>query len=354
MLRKTDTVMDVAVVGLGRVGRTFVKQLLDVNVRVRLVALADRRGYVVCPKGFAASVVERILSAKADGGAVSDVASAIPGALPVLRMAAAGTTFVDATAAAGMAPLWQCALDAGAGVVLANKLPLCEAHAASAALFAAPKLRYEATVGAGLPVLSTLRTLHLTGDSILRIDAAVSGTLGFIAGRVREGHRLSQAVSDAIDLGFAEPDPREDLFGRDVARKALILGRSAGWPLEEADLDVTPFVRGGGSFGASQFLARVAEEDAGVEAQFREAEHKGETLVYRASIRASGGAIGLASVPPMDPLAELRGGENRVAFFTRRCPDSPVSIAGPGAGPEVTAAGVLADLIDLAVRGERR
>ncbi len=354
MLREADTVMDVAVVGLGRVGRAFVRQLLDVDVRVRLVALADRRGYIVCPEGFAASVVERILSAKADGGTVSDVAGATPGALPVFRMAVAGTTFVDATAAAGMAPVWQCALDGGAGVVLANKLPLSETYAASAALFAAPRLRCEATVGAGLPVLSTLRTLRLTGDSIVRIDAAVSGTLGFIVGRVREGHRLSQAVSDAIDLGFAEPDPREDLFGRDVARKALILGRSAGWPLEEADLDVTPFVRGEGSGGASQFLARVAEEDVGAEAQFREAERKGETLVYRASIQASGVTIGLASVPPTDPLAGLRGGENRIAFFTRRCPDSPVSIAGPGAGAEVTAAGILGDLVDLAARGERR
>ncbi|MEN6369142.1 MAG: homoserine dehydrogenase [Thermotogota bacterium] len=354
MLRETDTVMDVAVVGLGRVGRAFARQLFNVDLRVRLVALADRRGHLVCPEGFAASVVERILSAKADGGAISDVAEATPGALPVFRMATAGTTFVDTTAAAGMAPVWEAALDAGAGVVLANKLPLSEAYVTSAALFAAPRLRYEATVGAGLPVLSTLRTLRLTGDSIVRIDAAVSGTLGFIAGRVREGHRLSQAVSDAIDLGFAEPDPREDLLGRDVARKALILGRSAGWPLEEVDLDVTPFVRGKGSFGASQFLARIAEEDAGVAAQFREAERKGETLVYRASIQASGAAIGLASVPSADPLAGLRGGENRVAFFTRRCPESPVSIAGPGAGPEVTAAGVLGDLIDLAAREERR
>lgn len=352
---KSERCLDVVIVGLGGVGRAFVRQLRDVcdrlnserGIDLQLVGLADRGGVIHCREGIADSLLTEALDAKAQGKSIRVLHSAMPPAASLTDLATPRTLFVDATAAADMARIWRDVLDVGAGVVLANKLPLCEVWSQSKPLFNHPRVRYEATVGAGLPVLSTLRSLLGTGDAIVRIAGALSGTLGFLAERLSAGVLFSEALAAAVALGYVEPDPSEDLSGRDVARKAVILSRTAGWPIELGDVDLEGLIPD----------KQVAEmKSGGIEAwiddalkrRFEDASRDGEMLRYLTQVSPNGLRVGLTRVPASNPFAAISGPENRVAFHTRRYPDYPLAITGPGAGPEVTAAGVLADLIALA------
>jgi homoserine dehydrogenase len=213
---------------------------------VRVAAVAGRAGAVVEEPGgeLPEGLLRDAVSGRREGQGLAGVATGralVPPAEAIARLAAAGPTVVlDAAAGDETAPLLAEALNAGAGVVLSNKAPLALplADPVSAALWAAAgsrgHLRYEATCGAGLPVISTLRTLLETGDDVVEIQGALSGTLGAIFGDLAAGLPFSAAVRSAKERGYTEPDPRDDLSGLDVARKALILARTLGrrstWP----------------------------------------------------------------------------------------------------------------------------
>jgi len=349
------------ILGLGNVGRALLRQIIGTHavlarqagLRLTPIALADTGGLLLDPHGLPDRVLRTALQAKTKGRPLST----LPGNQPLSGMddtLRPGATVVDVTASTEMESFLQATLDAGCGLVLANKIPLAESWTKAKPFFDHPRLRYEATVGAGLPVIATLRYLLDTGDRVTAIEGRLSGTLGYLCAELERGVPYSTAVSQARFLGYAEPDPREDLSGRDVARKTLILARTAGWPLEMADLTVEslyPETLTGVS--SDEFMAATPTLDEEYAARVGEAQAGGRTLRYVAHIGPDGGKVGLVAVPQNSALGTLRGPANYVAFHTERYAEIPLIVSGPGAGPEVTAAGVLGDIIEMS-RGSWR
>jgi homoserine dehydrogenase len=185
-----------------------------------------------------------------------------------------------------------------------------------------------------------------TGDSVFSVRGCFSGTLGFLCTRLEEGASLPDAVNEAAELGYTEPDPREDLSGRDVARKALIIGRALGLPLEPDDVELESLVPGLES-GLEQALS---DYNKPLQAKLAAAKERGDVLRYVAEISSTVVRVSLQSVAAASPIGSLRGPDNILVFRTRRYDDYPLVVRGPGAGADVTAAGVLGDMLKAAKR----
>ena len=214
-------------------------------------------------------------------------------------------------------------------------------------------LRYEATVGAGLPVLDTIDKLHEAGDTIERVEGCLSGTLGFLMQQLEEDVPFSEAVRRAHARGYTEPDPREDLSGMDVARKGLILARTLGHRLELADVAVEAlFPPELSDDDPARFIANLTALDAERRAQVLAARAAGQALRYVAKVGQDGAVqVGLQAVPAAAPAGRLRGTDNQIVFYTARYRQNPLVVTGPGAGADVTAAGVLNDILAIARGG---
>ena len=345
-------VANLVVLGAGRVGRTFLGLLTEtrrsleaeLGLELRLVGLASSGRWVVDHQGLDPAVAVTSLAQGESRPTDEELLAAI------VSGRCTDVILVDLTAA-DTTELHARALSAGLHVVTANKLPLAGPLSAyrrlmGAARQAGVRYGYETTFGAGLPVLHTLQELVHTGDSLLSISGCLSGTLGFLCSRLQEGSRLVDAVESAREGGYTEPDPREDLSGRDVARKALIIARAAGILLEPEQVQLEPLVPGLEG-GLSPALGRHAPHLA---ARVEEAAARGEVLRYVAAIGADGATVGLRNVPALGPLGQLQGPDNLLVFRTRRYDAHPLIIRGPGAGAEVTAAGVLGDVLKIARR----
>jgi aspartokinase/homoserine dehydrogenase 1 len=209
---------------------------------------------------------------------------------------------------------------------------------------------YEATVGAGLPVIQTVKDLVETGDDIVSISGIFSGTLAYLF-NVYDGSRpFSDIVRDARAKGYTEPDPRNDLSGMDVARKAVILAREAGLELELGDIEVeslAPAPLAGAS--VEEFLDRLPDFDAPMAERVATAAQRNELLRYVAEVdvKAATARVRLQAFAPDHPFANISLTDNIVQFVTRRYSENPLIVRGPGAGPDVTAAGIFADLLRL-------
>lgn len=207
---------------------------------------------------------------------------------------------------------------------------------------------YETTVGAGLPVIQTLRDLRETGDEIRRIEGILSGTLSYLF-NVWDGQQpFSTIVRDARHKGYTEPDPRDDLSGMDVARKLTILGREMGLRLEIDDVEIESLVPDSlASCGTEEFLERVVELDAPMLARLQSAHARGRVLRYIGVLDAATerAAVGLRELERSHPFANINLTDNVVRFVTARYGQTPLVVQGPGAGPAVTAGGVFADLL---------
>jgi bifunctional aspartokinase / homoserine dehydrogenase 1 len=206
---------------------------------------------------------------------------------------------------------------------------------------------YEATVGAGLPVIQTLRDLRETGDEIKRIEGMFSGTLAYLFNTWDGSQSFSSVVRHAKTLGYTEPDPRDDLSGMDVARKLIILAREMGQRIEMADVKVESLVPDGlTGCGIEDFLNLLEQFDAGMLERLQAVRGRGNVLRYVGSIDADGNAqVGLVELPASHPFANIALTDNIVRFQTTRYDKNPLIVQGPGAGPAVTAAGVFADLL---------
>jgi bifunctional aspartokinase / homoserine dehydrogenase 1 len=249
-------------------------------------------------------------------------------------------------------PVLVSALQAGMDVVLANKRPLSGARSERDHLLAVAeahgrRLRFEATVGAGLPILDTYRKLVDSGDKVQKIEGCVSGTLGFLFTEISDGKPFSKALRAAVSKGFTEPDPRDDLSGADVARKALILGRLLGFDGEPGDVAVESLVpeeaRG---LTKDEYLASLERWDPDWEKRAAAARAKHAVLRYVVSVTRSKIKVGLQAVGRATPFASLNGTDNQIAFTTVRY-QRPLVITGAGAGLAVTAGGVLNDILEL-------
>jgi homoserine dehydrogenase len=340
--------------GAGGVGQALLAQIVSgrqnaasrCQSRFDVVGVLDSRGWAWQPAGLSDEQLEQIVASKAAGQALGGDRPANEAVLPFLTDSGLGVSLVvDVTAAEGMEPVINDALAGGNGVVLANKKPLAGPWEAARGYFNQPALRFEATVGGGQPVIATLRTLRDTNDPVLEIEGQLSGTLGFICSRLDEGAPFSQALAEARAAGFTEPDPREDLGGQDVKRKIMILGRLAGWPLTDEDIVVEALYHPSlAHLPVAEFMAASVAMDGSLKDRVDAALAEGTVLRYVARVNAEGGSVGLAAVPQGSPLASLK----YVSFRTGRYDEEPLLIGGKGAGVEMTAAGVMGDMIALA------
>jgi aspartokinase/homoserine dehydrogenase 1 len=265
------------------------------------------------------------------------------------------TVLLDCSASQSVANQYAHWLGEGAHIVTPNKKANSGSMAFYESLRAARRSSgahylYEATVGAGLPVIQTLRDLRETGDQITAIEGIFSGTLAYLF-NVYDGQTpFSSIVRDAKQRGYTEPDPRDDLSGTDVARKLIILGREMGLKLELGDVQVESLVPEGLGAGSSEeFLAQLPKFDGAMQKRFEQARERGHVLRYLGRVSADGKAtVGLVELETRHPFANIALTDNVVRFATERYCDNPLIVQGPGAGPAVTAGGVFADLLRLA------
>src|SRR6185503_821697 len=209
---------------------------------------------------------------------------------------------------------------------------------------------YETTVGAGLPIIQTLRDLRETGDEIVSIEGILSGTLAYLFNVFDGSTPFSRIVREAKARGYTEPDPRDDLSGMDVARKLIILGREMGLGLELADVAVESLVPPAlARCSIEEFIERLSEFDGDMQTRYQKAKAEQQVLRYIGRLEASGRAtVGLTRLDARHAFANISLTDNVVRFATHRYCDNPLIVQGPGAGPAVTAGGVFADLLRLA------
>ncbi|MBN1976368.1 MAG: homoserine dehydrogenase [Anaerolineae bacterium] len=342
--------------GVGNIGGTLLRQIVErgeeVARRTGLVltpiALADVSGVLLDPDGLPEETLRAALDAIAGGGLLESTGAVRP--LDEVNQALRpGAIVADMTATPKTMPTLLAAMETDCGIVLANKIPLATDWNTARAFFEYPNLRHECTVGAGLPVIDTLHYLLDTGDRITKIEGCLSGTLGYLCTELERGMPYSSAIAYARALGYAEPDPRSDLSGKDVMRKALILARTVGWPLEEADLSVESlFPESMANISAKEFMTLARTLDDAYTARVDAAKENGKVLRYVARVGPESSSVGLQEVAYDSPLGALRGPANYISLHTERYNKTPLTISGPGAGPEVTAAGVMGDIIKLA------
>ena len=211
------------------------------------------------------------------------------------------------------------------------------------------KFLFETNVGAGLPIINTMNALMNSGDHILRLEAVLSGTLNYIFNTISEDIPFSTAIRMAKDAGYSEPDPRVDLCGKDVLRKLVILAREAGYRVEQSDVEVRHFIPEHFFAGSlDDFWENVCTLDAEFEKQRKQLAAENKRLRYVARMENGSCSIGLQAVDSRHPFYELEGCNNIIMISTERYHDYPMIIQGYGAGADVTAAGVFADIISIA------
>jgi homoserine dehydrogenase len=355
--------VSVIVYGAGGVGSALLRQIVHGRERMaarnhchfHVVAVTDSKTWQWAENGLTDEQLLAIVTAKQQGQTVDPqwrevrpVEMERPSDHGVLDAASEAelenVLVVDATATNGMESVIKRSINLGYSVVLANKKPLAAPWARASGFFNHPRIRHESTVGGGQPIIATLRYLLDTNDPIYQVEGQMSGTLGYICQRLDERVAFSTAVHEAKANGYTEPDPRDDLGGMDVMRKVLILARMAGWPLEENHITVEPlYVPEMASLSVAEFMEAIPQLDEVVQARVDAARAHGEVLRYVAEVNAQGGTVGLKAIPASSGLANLK----YISFRTERYNDEPLLIGGKGAGVEMTAAGVIGDMVDL-------
>jgi len=345
----------IGVIGPGQVGAAFLEQLrsarpqlLQKNLDLRLRAIASSRRMLLAER----SVPEDWKPAFEAASTALDLEKFVE---HLLSAHLPHTLIVDCSSSAEVADYYPHWLAAGIHVVTPNKQagagPLARWQAIREATFSSgARFRYEATVGAGLPVITTLRDLVDTGDSVSSIAGIFSGTLAWLFNKYDGSVAFSELVHQAQAMGYTEPDPREDLSGMDVARKLVILAREAGYTLSLDDVDIESLVPETlRQSSVEEFMTRLAEVDDAFAQRQQHARKHGKVLRYIGQFTPGQVIrVGLVELDEAHTFANLRLTDNVVQFTTRRYCDNPLVVQGPGAGPEVTAAGVFADVLRVA------
>lgn len=320
--------------------------LQELNLKIRLVGLSNSRHMVLHKTGIA---FNEALTELEKSDRPRDV-DAIMHHLINSRLDR--LIVIDATASEEIAAIYPGLLEHNIAVVTPNKRANTGSVASYERLHAAARDHqvpyfYETTVGAGLPILSTLRDLIRSGDEILKIEGVVSGTLSYLFNSLGDGLSFADALQRAYELGYTEPDPRDDLSGEDVARKMLILAREAGLMIEREAITITPLLDEAlMQMPRVQFLEEFKARLAGWSPRI--SLNPGQKVHYVGKIEGGAIQVGLQAIDRDAAFATLHGTDNMIVFTTRRYLETPLIVRGPGAGPAVTAGGVLADLIRAA------
>jgi homoserine dehydrogenase len=338
--------------GTGAVGNALLQQLGPTRrAGIALVGVANSRRQCAQPDGLSVAAARTQLDTH--GKSRDDAAL-----LSVLDESGCNRrVIIDATASSRIAARHAGWLRAGYDVVTANKAAVGGALAAWRAVEEATDAGESvygdsATVGAGLPVLSTLRRLRGAGDRLIALEGVFSGSLSWLFNHYDGARPFHSLLAEARAWGYTESDPRSDLSGTDAARKLLVLARAAGFALDEHEVEienlVPPSLR---AADADTFRARAAGLDETLAARLGAAKSKGKVLRYLARLDSRGTAsVGLCEVDAAHPAARLSGCDNQFALTTARYRAQPLVIQGAGAGPEVTAQALLADVLALRER----
>ena len=340
--------LSIGVIGTGLIGRTFLDQLAarveelrrERGIDLRVRGIMNTKRMILHDRQLPLDSWQDELRASSTEADVETFVNHVHAAhLP-------HTVLIDATASDALPGYYESWLSRGINVITPNKKCNAGPMASYRSLRETARksqryFLYETNVGAGLPVIHTLRDLIETGDEIIRIEGVLSGTLSYIFNSLNGTRTFSEIVREAHKLGFTEPDPREDLSGVDVARKLIILAREMGLEVEMDSVQVESLV--------PEDLNSPDKLDQTIADLLSSARAKGEVLRYVGTIDADGSmSAGLRTYPLEHPFANLTGSDNIVSFQTARYDTQPMIVRGPGAGPAVTAAGVFADLLRLA------
>jgi aspartokinase/homoserine dehydrogenase 1 len=345
--------LNLFIAGTGLVGTGLLKQLQkqidllerEYKLRINLTGITNSRKMISDKKGIPLDKYREHLR---DSGEKSDIGSFVG---KMSKMNLRNSVFVDCTADAGVASYYVEVLESYISVVTANKIACSSDYSYYSRLRNLAgergiRFMYETTVGAGLPIIKTISELMLSGDRILKIEAVLSGTLNFIFNEIGPDMPLSQAIRKAREKGYSEPDPRVDLSGTDVVRKILILSREAGYKLEQKDVEVEKFIPDDFFKGSLEdFYSKVETLDKDFEERRKRLVHENKKWRFFATLDKGRAKVHLLTVDPGHPSFHLEGSNNIVLLTTERYRELPMVIKGYGAGADVTAAGVFADLM---------
>ena len=343
------------IVGTGNVGSKLLMQLeqqlgylkTSLNLQVRVIALANSRKMLFCDEG----INLKTWTLQLDDYEKMDRETFLQ---KMISKNLRNSIFVDVTASEAIAELYERILNKSISVVACNKIATTQSinHYRklkdTAQEFDANFL-YETNVGAGLPVIGTLNDLLRSGDTINKIEAVLSGTLNYVFNNYNGEASFSSIVKNAQDEGYTEPDPRLDLSGTDVMRKIMILARETGIPMEMNDITNQSFMPAECMQGdVAAFYDSMEKNETHFNALYQQAASKGAKLKYVASFVNGKAAVGLQQISPEHDFYHLYGKDNIILFYTSRYPQQPLVVKGAGAGAEVTASGVFADIIRAA------
>ncbi len=343
-------------VGVGLIGSTLLKQIREQagflkekrKLEIKVVGLANSRKMISHEDGIDLNNWEKALDTTVEPFSMSQfVAQMRQQNLP-------NAIFLDNTASGEIASYYEQILDASISISTPNKQAASSPyaryqHLKQVADKRGVAWRYETNVGAGLPIITTLNDLIHSGDRILKIEGVLSGTLSFLFNNFKTGTRFSEIVREAKQLGLTEPDPRDDLSGMDVRRKLLILARETGLAFEADDILVENILPAAclEAQSVDDFFAALEQNDDHFEQMRKNAENEGKVLRFVAKLEDNKAGVVLQAFEQTHPFYFLSGSDNMVVFTTKRYPEHPLVVRGPGAGAEVTAAGIFAEVIGI-------